>query len=744
MALLIQELEWGRNNMQDYNVENIKLDSSAFEFVQKDKYIKDEKIETKKIGFFKDALIRFSRNKASVAAFVIIIVLVLFSIFGPIFASTSYNGTEYDSYRRYYVTLLPKNSWFSGSGFWDGTKSTSVNQNQYNKYYAIFVETSSSVGTAYNAKNPISKIKNSYMQNGVAYYDITYDSYYGLGMKAITVTAEEYKNIQQWQLDNNIQVLYPVTNVESSIPSIKSDANIWYQIDQRGNPVVTYENGDKTKPIFVNAYNTTANDGGYNSLRIAGDDGSYKVLQENISEETVEITYISTNTLIVHPVLSQIIKSINTYLVKNKGAVSDFMLVKDIVERNCDARQEEINVQIPMPLYLGLMGTVIGIIVGIGSIALGTSVNKGFSAFINNPSESIGLLMGGVAIAMFASFFGILLTCIASWLVKSAASQLESDKNEFYTWIQTELLPVLGGTENSLMRLQENLLKFNRSFSTNTTKLDKALQRVETSYENQIELMQTIQQLDVKRMATANISVLRELQACIPQLERFSQYMHSVNEYISHVNTLNDAINSQMNRTQLIERMGTFFELEVKDIEQRKAAISQAVGTVDDRLQQTLHSLQENADKSMQEMNETLIRKQNIFNKALDEQQEIFKRKIQENGNVLDELKKLDVVASAINEQSGKLDSELESLNALKTEIERIASNQDRKMNELIKAIENVSVEVSMPEASHQKPLLKIPRWMKYILMVFVILGIIVFLVMLVTFALIIFNKGGQ
>ena len=294
------------------------------------------------------------------------------------------------------------------------------------------------------------------------------------------------------------------------------------------------------------------------------------------------------------------------------------------------------------------------------------------------------------------------------------------------------------------MRLQENLLKFNHSFSANTTKLDKALQRVETSYENQIELMQVIQQLDVKRMATANISVLRELQACTPQLERFSQYMHSVNEYISHVNTLNDAINSQMNRTQLIERMGTFFELEVKDIEQRKAAISQAVGTVDDRLQQTLHSLQENADKSMQEMNEALIRKQNIFNKALDEQQEIFKRKIQENGNVLDELKKLDDVALAINEQSGKLDSELESLNALKTEIERLASNQDRKMNELIKAIENVSVEVSMPEASHQKPLLKIPRWMKYILMVFVILGIIVFLVMLVTFTLIIFNKGGQ
>ena len=468
-------------------------------------------------------------------------------------------------------------------------------------------------------------------------------------------------------------------------------------------------------------------------------DGCYKIPQENISEDTVEITYINTDTSINHPVLFQIIKSINIYLVKNKGAVSDFMLVKDIVERNCDAKQEEISVQIPMPLYLGLMGTVIGIIVGIGSIALGTGDNQGFSAFINNPSESIGMLMGGVAIAMFASFFGILFTSIASWSIKSAASKLEEDKNEFYTWIQTELLPVLGGTENSLMRLQENLLKFNRSFSMNTTKLDKALQRVETSYENQIELIQTIQQLDIKKMATANVSVLRELQTYTPQLERLGQYLHSANEYISHINKLTDAINSQMNRTQLIERMGTFFEQEVKDIEQRKAAISQAVGTVDDRLQQTLHSLQENADKSMQEMNEALIRKQDIFNKALDEQQEVFKRKIQENGNVLDELKKLDDVVLAIGIQGEKLDAELESLNTLKTEIAQMGVSQ--KMDELINAVQNMSVEVTMPHAAKQTSPMRISRPIKYLLIAFVGLGTIVFFLALLFLILSIFNS---
>ena len=473
--------------------------------------------------------------------------------------------------------------------------------------------------------------------------------------------------------------------------------------------------------------------------RIKGlSDISYKKPSEDVDDE-IEITYINALskdliTPVEHPLLIQIVDAINSYLLKNKGAVSDFLLVKDIVERYCDTKHEEIETQLPMPLYMGLMGTMLGIIIGIGYIA----IVSGFSAFIDNPSDSIGTLMGGVAIAMVASLIGIILTTCSSWSAKNASAKVEEDKNKFYTWIQTELLPVLGGAKNSLIRLQENLLKFNRSFSTNTTKLDKALQRVETSYENQIELIQTIQQLDIKKMAT--VSVLRELQACTPQLERFSQYMQNVNEYISHVNALNDSINSQMERTQLIERMGTFFEQEVREIEQRKAAISRAVGMVDDRLQQTLRSLQENADRSMQDMNEALIRRQNIFNNALDEQQEIFRRKIQENGNILDELKKLDEVVLSVKMQGEKLDLELDSLNAMKIGIEKMAADQNKKLDSLISAVENMSVEVSMPNTLKQTSSLKISKPVEYMLFLFMGLGIVVFFVMLLSWILSAFN----
>ena len=427
----------------------------------------------------------------------------------------------------------------------------------------------------------------------------------------------------------------------------------------------------------------------------ASDLSKYYQSLEDVEEEVVEITYIKAydnqgQDEVTEGILFQIVQAINSYLLKNKGATGDFLLVKDVVERYCDAKHNEIETQLPMPLYLGLMGTMLGIIIGIGHIAM----NVGFDKFIEAPQDSIGVLMGGVALAMIASLVGIILTTYGSWKTKGAASVVEDGKNQFYTWVQTELLPVLGGTENSLMMLQKNLLKFNRSFSANTAKLDRALQQVGTSYQDQMGLIQSIQQLNIEKIATANVSVLRELQACTPLLEQFGRYIHLMNEFISQVNALNNNMALQNSRTQLIEEMGTFFKEEVKEIEQRKVAINQAVGMVDDNLQKLLYSLQENGEKNMQAMNEALVKKQDVFNKALEEQQEIFKKKIQENGNLLDELKKLDNVALAVNAQNEKLDLELERLNALRDGIGLLEARQTQKMDELIAVVKKMPVRV--------------------------------------------------
>lgn len=449
------------------------------------------------------------------------------------------------------------------------------------------------------------------------------------------------------------------------------------------------------------------------------------------SNDGIEIPRIDTQEKVKHPLLKEIIKSINAYLLKNRGAVSDFLLVKDIVERDLDTKREEFHVQIPVPLYLGLMGTMLGIIFGVGSIDL-----EMLSA--SNDISPIKELMTGVAIAMSASFFGLLLTTINSWHAKNAESIVEDGKNEFYTWIQTELIPHLGGMGNTLATLQQNLIEFNRTFSINTAKLDKALEKVGDSYQEQTELLQTIQELDIRKMATANVKVLHELQATAPQLERFTQYMGKLNDFVTSAGQLNAALNSQLGNVQLIGEMAAFFQREAKAFDQREEAIRHAVGTVDDLLQKTFNDLGEHAGQSMQKANQALIQKQEEFKSALNFQQDTMQQhlqnanhilekmgdrtvegiqkmneallqkqddfahtlqvqqtawiqKLQETNSVFEELHNLAAVKDALNRQTEQADRQLQALQTLQQSI----AEQSAQMLSLTKSIETQTAQIT-------------------------------------------------
>ncbi len=64
-------------------IKDLKLSKEDFEFVQLDHDIKDEKFQGEAIGFFKDAMLRFRKNKASLAAAWVIIFIIFMAIFGP-------------------------------------------------------------------------------------------------------------------------------------------------------------------------------------------------------------------------------------------------------------------------------------------------------------------------------------------------------------------------------------------------------------------------------------------------------------------------------------------------------------------------------------------------------------------------------------------------------------------------------------------------------------------------------------
>ncbi len=87
-----------------------------FVLIQKDKRVTDTKLETKPTTFFRDALRRFRKNKASVAGSYILGVLILLTIFVPLLSKA--NITTVRSAEAF---LAPK-LFEVGTGFWDGTR----------------------------------------------------------------------------------------------------------------------------------------------------------------------------------------------------------------------------------------------------------------------------------------------------------------------------------------------------------------------------------------------------------------------------------------------------------------------------------------------------------------------------------------------------------------------------------------------------------------------------------------------
>ena len=76
--------------------EYLSLKREDFKLHTREEEIHDAKFETKPVGFFKDAMLRFGKNTASIIAFAIICIIVILSAFGPMMNGYGYNDQDLD------------------------------------------------------------------------------------------------------------------------------------------------------------------------------------------------------------------------------------------------------------------------------------------------------------------------------------------------------------------------------------------------------------------------------------------------------------------------------------------------------------------------------------------------------------------------------------------------------------------------------------------------------------------------
>lgn len=78
-----------QNNKIQQDIQN-----TEFEFVQRDEKIFDKKFETKPVGYFKDAMTRFAKNRANVIATIILFTLIMSSILVPVLTTKNFTSQE--------------------------------------------------------------------------------------------------------------------------------------------------------------------------------------------------------------------------------------------------------------------------------------------------------------------------------------------------------------------------------------------------------------------------------------------------------------------------------------------------------------------------------------------------------------------------------------------------------------------------------------------------------------------------
>jgi hypothetical protein len=262
------------------------------------------------------------------------------------------------------------------------------------------------------------------------------------------------------------------------------------------------------------------------------------------------------------PEFGQIITDTNDYLRANKGAAADFNTLRDISEREAALLDQEIEAQISTPLYLGLLGTFLGAILGLIALVnpFGDDTAAAGGASFNN--ADVTHFLGGILIAMSGSFIGLLLTLGGNQLLKSARAQRDRYKNGYYNFLQKALLPRLNSDmQASMSNLKAVLDTFNNDFFSKIqadffSKIAEFTPLISSITENvsvQKNFLEKLQQIGYTELANATIKVFDRVDESAASFEKFLGYQESLNVAVSKGADTAITITSLLDRLSSLE-----------------------------------------------------------------------------------------------------------------------------------------------------------------------------------------------
>lgn len=243
------------------------------------------------------------------------------------------------------------------------------------------------------------------------------------------------------------------------------------------------------------------------------------------------VSLISTTADYNNPEFERVVFKTNSYLCKNIGTAADYELLKNVCEHDIEVLDDQIHNTLNAPLYLGLAGTFIGIIVGLWGVNL--------NDFMSGSVASSGLqnLLWGVVAAMVASLCGLGMTVYNTvYSYKESVKDNDIAKERYFDFLRRELMPVLSNSmASSLSSLKSVLGHFVDRFGRNLDSYAESAQLLNDNLEKQHLVLESINKLSLTKTATKIAETFVTLKDSADKLEIFKAYQDNLNETISKV-----------------------------------------------------------------------------------------------------------------------------------------------------------------------------------------------------------------
>ncbi len=202
----------------------------------------------------------------------------------------------------------------------------------------------------------------------------------------------------------------------------------------------------------------------------------------NATQQSIDLIEEQTR---FHPVFRNIINTTNAYLEKNRGE-ANFEILKEMAEEKVGAKEKSIESNITFPLYIGLLCTFTGVIIGLIKIAMVGVSDAAIQSFI-----------GGVLIGMIGSANGLALTVASNNYFRKGIQERDRNVYDYFTFLRTYILPALPKTTPSPVKtLRENLEAFHQGFEQYQDHMNNSLQETLTIFRDLKGVFQQIRSLE--------------------------------------------------------------------------------------------------------------------------------------------------------------------------------------------------------------------------------------------------------